>query len=199
MNIFDSEEFMQICNEMGAKPYIEEITLNYKGSSFFKKVKKSVKEDRRGEVVFCVIRPNGKIITVTCAEYPEGVFRIPTGGIGHKEDIIAAVFRETKEELGIESEILMFGGALKIRFEYGTEYEMFFSYIFIMKEKSGNLLVDAVDDEVSAIREVDLDGLEEIVKVLDGIQGQWSDWGKFRSVTTGAVLRILRRNPELLI
>ncbi len=83
-----------------AKPCIEEVTIKYSQCSFFNKMKKSVEKDRRGEVVLGVIRPSGKVIAVTCAEYPEGVFRIPTGGIAHNENIAEAVFRETKEELG---------------------------------------------------------------------------------------------------
>jgi len=151
-----------------------------------------VQRDRRGEVVFCVLRPNRKIIVITCKEYPRGIFRIPTGGIGHKEDIIEAVYREVKEELGLDVYIKQFAGVLRIRFEHVDESIMFFSYVFILQEAGGRLLLDASDDEISEVREVDINELEEIVDSLNCIKGKWSDWGKFRYITSNAVLRYLR-------
>ena len=83
MNSFNEQEFNEISEKLNAKPIIRDVTIEYANSSFFNKMKTSVKWDRRGEVVFCVIRPNGRIIAITCEEYPKGIFRIPTGGIGH--------------------------------------------------------------------------------------------------------------------
>jgi ADP-ribose pyrophosphatase YjhB (NUDIX family) len=125
MNKFNEKEFLEICKKFNAEPYCEEITITYEKDNFFNKMKHSISVDRRGEVVFCVMRPNGKIITVTCSEYPEGVFRIPTGGIGHQENIIAAAYRETHEELGLDTEIVKFAGVLKIKFVYKNNYIMF--------------------------------------------------------------------------
>lgn len=192
MNRFNEDEFNKICEKFNVKPYAEEININYTNSSFFNKVKKSVDNDRRGEVVFCVIRPNGNIITVTCEEYPQGIFRIPTGGIGHNEDIVKAVFRETREELGIDVEITDFIGVLKLKFIHGTESVMFYSYLFVLKETGGRLLVDASDDEISEIKEVNIEELEIVVNSLNNIQGRWRDWGKFRYETTNAILRYLK-------
>ena len=193
LNTFNEKEFIEICKSFGEEPCIQEIAINYTNSSFFNKVKKSIEKDRRGEVVFCVIRPNGKIITVTCEEYPEGVFRIPTGGIQHGEDIVKAVFRETKEELGIEVEVIKFAGVIKIKFVHGESSVMFYSYIFIMREKSGNLLVDASDNEVSEVLEVGIEELKGVADSLNKITGKWSDWGKFRYTTTEAVYRALKQ------
>lgn len=192
MNAFNEKEFLRICNQLGTTPRIEEVTIEYETDSYFNKVKDAVATDRRGEVVFCVIRPNGKIITVTCDEYPKGIFRIPTGGIGHGEDILEAVFRETQEELGLETEIMEFAGVLKIKFQHKEEAVMFYSYLFILKEKGGRLLEDASDDEVSQVREVDMMELELTARDLLNLKGRWSDWGRFRYETTNAVLEFLR-------
>lgn len=197
MNRFDEKEFRDICKKLRAKPTVREATISYEQSSFFNKVKTSVVLDRRGEVVFCVIRPSGKVIAVTCDEYPEGVFRIPTGGIGKNEDIVDAVFRETKEELGLETEIVSFAGVLKIRLEHGDDSVMFYSYIFIMRETGGSLLKDASDDEISEVKEVDLKELESIVDKLKNIKGRWSDWGRFRYESSKAVLDYLKESNIL--
>ncbi len=192
MNRFNESEFFEICDKLNMKAGIEDTVIRYSNSSFFNKVKASVQRDRRGEVVFCVLRPGGSVITITCEEYPKGIFRIPTGGIGHNENILSAVYREVREELGLEVEIRHFAGVLRIRFEHGKDSVMFYSYIFILEEKGGRLLLDASDDEVSEVREVGLDGLEEIVGALDKIEGKWSDWGKFRYASSNAVLKYLR-------
>lgn len=187
MNVFDEKEFMEISRRFGGRAYCREIVVNYSGSSFFNKMKNSVRKDRRGEVVFCVVRPNGKIITITCEEYPKGIFRIPTGGIGYGEDVVEAVHREVMEELGLEVEITDFAGVLKIMFRHGDHTVMFYSYIFILREKSGRLLLDASDNEISEVREVDMEEFKPIVDKLADIPGKWHDWGSFRYETTKAV------------
>lgn len=192
MNSFDQDEFMHICKMFNQDPFSEEVAIRYANGNFFNKMKRSIENDRRGEVVFCVIRPYGKVITVTCAEYPKGIFRIPTGGINYGEDIIDAIYREVKEELGLNVEVVKFGGVLKIRFEYNEDTAMFYSYLFILKETGGRLLLDATDDEVSDVREVDLTGLEIVVDSLKSIQGKWSDWGRFRYESSNAILKILK-------
>lgn len=192
MNVFDEKEFMEICDRFNNNAYIHDVTLRYANSSYFNKLKASIQRDRRGEVVFCVLRPDGRIITITCKEYPRGIFRIPTGGMGHSEDIVDAVYREVREELGLEVGIKQFVGVLRIRFEHDDESIMFYSYIFILTETGGRLLLDASDDEISEVREVDMDELEKIVDALNCIQGKWSDWGKFRYITSSTVLKYLR-------
>ncbi len=192
MNTFNRNELLKICEELGAEQRSQDITIKYINSSFFNKMKKSIEKDRRGEVVFCVLRPNNKIITVTCSEYPKGIFRIPTGGIQYGEDIIKAVFRETREELGIDVKVSSFAGVLKIRFEHGNKFIMFYSYLFILEEMGGRLLIDASDNEVSEIKEVTVDELGEVADLLNNIAGKWSDWGKFRYATTNAIYEYLK-------
>lgn len=191
MNAFNEAEFLQICSKLKAKADIKDVTIRYSYSSYYNRVKNMIHRDRRGEVVFCVVRPNGKVIVITCAEYPKNIYRIPTGGIGYGENIMEAVFREVKEELGLEVKIREFAGAIRIRFEHENEHVMFYSYIFILDEIGGRLLEDASDDEISGIMEVDLDELGRIARSLNSLKGKWQDWGKFRYITTNAVARWL--------
>ena len=197
MNTFNEKEFMELCKKFNTAGQIEDVTVRYKNSSFFNKMKASILRDRRGEVVFCVTREDGRVITITCSEYPQGIFRIPTGGIGHGEDIVSAVYREVKEELGLDVEINKFAGVLRIRFEHSDEHVMFYSYIFMLTEKGGRLLLDASDDEISEVRLVNHDELAGIVEQLSSIQGKWSDWGKFRYLTSKAVLNVLESKALL--
>lgn len=192
MNAFNEAEYLDICQKLGTTGTITDVAVRYDSSSYFNRLKNVVQHDRRGEVVFCVIRPNGKIIAITCTEYPKGTYRIPTGGIGHGEDILAAVYREVKEELGLEVRIRSFGGVVRIRFEHGGDHVMFYSYLFILDETGGRLLEDASDDEISEIMEVDLEELGKIAASLGAISGKWRDWGQFRFVTSNAVYQYLK-------
>jgi ADP-ribose pyrophosphatase YjhB (NUDIX family) len=192
MNVFNEAEFYDICRRLGCDGAIKDVTVRYSTPNYFNRIRNVVQRDRRGEVVFCVIRPDGRIIATTCSEYPENIYRIPTGGIGHDEDIRDAIFREVREELGLEVRIRSFAGVVRIRFEYNDSFVMFYSYIFILDETGGRLLEDASDDEISGIREVDLAGLERIAAGLDSIKGKWHDWGRFRYITTSAVLGYLK-------
>ncbi|HEX9061913.1 MAG TPA: NUDIX domain-containing protein [Clostridia bacterium] len=192
MNIFNIEEFSIIKNKFGGSAILESTNVCCESEDFFTNLKHNISTDRRGEVVFCVIRPGGKIITITCPEYPSGIFRIPTGGLGHNEDIISALKREIGEELGLTADIKTFVGAINITFLYGSESELFHSYIFILNETGGRLLLDASDDEVSEVLEVNVDELSEVSENLLKIEDSWKDWGKFRYITTNAVYRFLK-------
>lgn len=198
MNVFNEQEMNEICEKLKAEKREHEIQINYHKSSFFNKIKKTLEKDRRGEVVFCVLRPNHKVVAITCKEYPKDVFRIPTGGIGHREDILKAVRRETKEELGLDVEISEFAGVLKIDFQHKNRHLFFYSYLFILKEKGGRLLLDASDDEVSQVLELDLEGLRGVVEKLNHLQGKWEDWGKFRYATSKAILEYLENSKDFV-
>lgn len=193
INTFDKKEFLYLKKRFGRQAWIKDVELDNVNSSYFNKIKASVQKDRRGEVVFCVIRPDGKIITVTCSEYPKGIFRIPTGGIRRNENILSALNREVLEELGLTAEIKEFAGVLRIRFKSGSDSVSFYSYIFILSEKSGKLLEDASDNEISEVKEVDVDELALTSKKLEEIAGKWKDWGRFRSLTTTAVYEHLKK------
>jgi len=188
---FDENEYNYICQKLHSKGGIYDVTIHYDSPGYFNRIKSVVQRDRRGEVVFCVIRPNGKVIVVTCSDYPENIYRIPTGGIDHNENVLEAIYREVYEELGLTVRIKSFCGVVRIRFEHGNEHVMFYSYIFILEEIGGNLLEDASDDEVSAVREVDTEELARIAESLRNIKGKWHDWGQFRYVTTNAVVKQL--------
>ncbi len=192
LNIFNEDEFNCLCKKYNMRAKVEDIEIKCSKSEYVINKKSITNKDRRGEVVFCVQRPSGKYILITCEEYPKGIFRVPTGGINYDEDIIEAVIRETKEELGLEVEILDFIGVLKIKFTYGEEYSMFYSYMFLLNETGGRLLEDATDDEVSQVMEAKLEDFENVLDALLKMKEDWVDWGRFRYMTSNAVYKYIK-------
>ncbi|KNY29757.1 NUDIX hydrolase [Pseudobacteroides cellulosolvens] len=200
LNIFNQDEFNCLCKKYNKGAKAEDIEIKCSKCEYVIKKKSITNKERRGEVVFCVQRPNGKYILITCDEYPKGTFRVPTGGINYNEDIIQAIIRETKEELGLEVEISDFIGVLKIKFTYDGEYSMFYSYMFLLNEIGGRLLEDATDDEVSQVMEANLEDFESILQSLLNMDGDWVDWGRFRYMTSNAVYKYLKeRNHEMIL
>ena len=182
----------QIKTSINPGAWTKDVDITYNNQFLWNRANDLVQKDRFGEVVFAVERPNGKIIVVTSKEYPKGVFRVPTGGIHYGEDIVGAVYREVKEELGLQAIIHQLFGILRIHFLHEGKSLPFYSFLFHVKETGGRLLLDATDDEVSDTMELDPEGLENTSRQLLTIQEDWKDWGRFRHSTTCAVAEYMK-------
>lgn len=181
------EQVIELKNRINPDAWLKEVTLVYESKRFFRRARDLIRKDRFGEVIFAVERPNGTFVAITSAEYPEGVYRIPTGGISYGEDIVGALHREVKEELGLDVVMEKFVGVLSITLTHGGESVPFYSFLFHMKEIGGRILEDATEDEVSAYLEADAKLLYELTDRLLTIRPSWRDWGLFRHTTTSAV------------
>ena len=197
MNFPDHTGLQHIKNLYGSEAFDKSVQLAYSSKTLFQKTKELVNGDRIGEVVFAVQRPNGKWICVRSKEYPEGVFRIPTGGIKHGEDILEAVKREVHEELGLTAEIVKFIGTYTILFTHENDQVPFYSFLFHLKELSGRLLEDATDDEVCEVTEADCERLCALSQKLLTLENPWSDWGLFRNLTTSAIYDYMIINQKV--
>lgn len=190
--ILETKDFEALRRQMGGDAWLKTTTISCESKRFFDNTLDIIRHDRMGEVVFAVQRPNGRFIAVRSAEYPAGIFRIPTGGIGHGEDIVKAVRREVTEELGLEASIEKFIGVYRIEMLYKDEKVLFHSCFFHLKEQGGRLLEDATDDEVAEVKEVDSKQLYALAENLKHIEHSWRDWGRFRYVTTNTIADYIR-------
>lgn len=195
MNDFNKKEFSKLCLKYSGSHIIQKKELRIESKKYFLSLANSINNDRRGEVVFCVIKDK-KIITIRSSEYPEGVFRIPTGGINYGEDIKQAVIREVKEELGVKANITSFEGVIKWTFSHRKKHVNFYSYLFILEYESGALLVDALEDEVSEVKLCTRKELNGISNYLLTLQSFWDDWGRFRYETTNFAYISLNKNNK---
>ncbi len=149
---------------------------------------------RRMEVVLAIRRPNGKLLLHTKAFYPEGVFRLPSGGIERGESIEGALLREAHEETGLEVRVVSFLGVIRYELRSTTEAHTFTSYVFLLDEVDGVLTPDQVGEDITAFREVEPEVLPGIAARLGSLKGGWRDWGLFRAPPHELVARALAGN-----
>ena len=178
---FVENEYKELKEKYSKNSLIKSVSIKFQSKKYFYDFKNTLETDRRGEVGFLLIRKNGRYVVIRSKKYPKQAFRIPTGGIDFNESAIDALHREVKEELGIKFEIENFKGIIEYSFYYNDEIIKFYSYLFVIKEVSGNLISDATEDEISEYKEVDDKELEELVETLTSIEGGWRDWARFRA------------------
>ena len=143
---------------------------------------REVCNDRRGEVALFILRPSGNVILHTKEFYPEGIYRVPTGGIEWGEDVVTAVHREAREETGLTVAIERCLGVLEYEFRYRGETLPFVSYVFLLRENSGELCPQDKDERITSLREVPLTELEAVARNLRALEADWRDWGHYRAI-----------------
>ncbi|MGE5560567.1 MAG: NUDIX hydrolase [Chloroflexota bacterium] len=182
----DSErEFRQLAVEYGhGRAEWRDVTVEYSDPRLFQRYVIG-RTDRRGEVVFGVERPSGRVVVTRARDYGPGIFRLPSGGIEPDETALAALMREVREELGLTVAIAAFFGVVQLRFRCGNDERLFPAYVFHVRETGGRLLTDATDQEIVGYAEVDWAGLNALVARLGSLAGDIGPWGRNRAATTG--------------
>ena len=192
-NQFDSKELAALKEKYGKTAIEKEAEYTYTYKKFFNEFKHNIQTNRRGEVAFFLERKNGKFVLIRTSFYPKKVYRVPTGGINYGESVEHALFREIKEELGVQVEIKAFLGLIRHTIHYEGENALrFYSYVFRLKELSGNLIADATEEEISEYIEADRELIASTAQALRSITGKWKDWSSYRFETTSFILPFLK-------
>jgi 8-oxo-dGTP diphosphatase len=142
---------------------------------------------RRAEVAMAIRRPAGTILLQTKAFYPPGTFRLPTGGIKAGEDVEHALLREVHEETNLAVDV---DSVLAVLDYSGPEgIVVFRTYLFLLREVSGELRVNDPDEQISGWLEADGAALREAAHRLRGLDGTWKPWGAFRAIPLDILLQ----------
>src|SRR6185312_822384 len=100
------DELEQLAQHYG-RPLVRDVALSVQ--KMFDPLNRT---DRFGEVCMVVRRPGGNLLTMKKTLYPQGAFRLLTGGINYEERVLDALLRETYEETGLEVSITRFLAAV---------------------------------------------------------------------------------------
>ena len=157
--------------------------------------------DRRAEVLFAVTRPSGRVLIHTKSRYPQGLYRLFTGGINPDESVGAALYREVDEEIGLDCRVERFLAVCTYAFLHpdpARQYQ-FASYVF-------HLVLDNEDapcprdlTEIAQIGEISLEGLPAIASHLRSLQGSRAAWGIWRAIGHDIVYEQLTQQPSVCI
>ncbi|MGI6368256.1 MAG: NUDIX domain-containing protein [Anaerolineae bacterium] len=150
--------------------------------------------DRRvAEVLLLLRRSSGRYLLHTKAFYPQGAYRLLTGGIHAGEDLIEAAEREAMEETGLTVLPTRFVGILHQRFAHAADAFDFTSYLIELVEQGGVLGVHDVHEQIVGFCEVDIEGLRRSADELQALEGRWADWGAIRAAGHRFAAELLAR------
>jgi membrane protease YdiL (CAAX protease family)/ADP-ribose pyrophosphatase YjhB (NUDIX family) len=188
-DLIDEKEVAELARQYGPlerRHYILEI-----GERTFAHWRKVTCNDRRGEVALFILRPSSNVILHTKDFYPEGIYRVPTGGIEQGEDVVKAVHREAREETGLTVAIERCLGILEYEFRYQGKTLSFVSYVFLLRENGGQLCPQDEGERITSLREVPLTELEAVAQNLRAIEADWRDWGHYRAIAHSFTAEVL--------
>lgn len=140
------------------------------------------RQDRRGEVALIVQNNKNQVLLHTKDHYPEGVYRIPTGGINFGEKVIDALHREIFEETGFKILSSKFLALLLYEFRYRGEAIPFISFLFKVKPNGVNPRVQDENEKISDFRWIEQSRVGEIAAELRNLPEAWEEWGVMRAI-----------------
>lgn len=142
------------------------------------------RRNRRGEVVLVIRRPGGRVLLHTKSFYPQGIYRLPTGGIHWEEPVLMALSREMAEETGLETKQERCLGILTYSRQNEPESQnpAFISYIFLLDAFRGRPSPQDPGERISSFRSVPVSALREVAGALRALPPEWATWGRFRAL-----------------
>ena len=141
--------------------------------------------NRRGEVLFALQRPDGSVLLHTKDAYPDGIYRLPGGGIDWGEPVRESLSREVFEETQVTVNDERFLGMLTYQFT-GAEPEVpFVSYVFLVPNVQGEASPADESEGITGFRWVPPQGLSDASETLSALEDDApgrADWGRFRAI-----------------
>lgn len=163
-------------------------------------------DGRRAEICYIayVARPQTGLLLHIKSIYPQGAYRLPTGGIRQGEAVVQTLAREIAEETGLQ--VGAAAHEVLVRDLLGVlSYEMahrslgvshaFATYHFLVELPAGaTLMPQDASERIAGWRWVPPTELGAVADALEGVGGAapaWADWGRFRAQSHRFVARAL--------
>jgi 8-oxo-dGTP pyrophosphatase MutT (NUDIX family) len=137
---------------------------------------------RRGEVVMVVPNEQGRIWLHTKSFYPEGVFRLMSGGLDAGEKPHRAMQRELAEETGLKTKIDRCLAVITYTLAADELTLPFVSYVFLTNPAVGLPKLMDSKEAITQFQAVAVAELPAVARQLRSLKGEFADWGIFRAV-----------------
>jgi len=150
--------------------------------------------ERRGEVVFALEQPDGRILLHRKTHYRPGIYRLLSGGVNPDEAVIDALHREAGEETGLPIDIVQFIAALDYQFHMGPLKLPFVSWLFHVRQTdtTGRLSPDWNEiEDIIAVWPTELPGYAARLRTIPGPR---ADWGRWRAIAHDIIADALNDN-----
>ena len=158
-------------------------------------VKMSRTKPRRAEVVMVVPNEQSHIWLHTKSFYPQGAYRLMTGGLEPDEAPQAALRREVKEETGFKVKAQRCVAVITYTLAIQDIVLPFVSYVFLTTPVKGRPRPSDPSEAISDFRAVPVPALAETARQLRSLSGEFADWGVFRAVAHEVTCEQLSQNP----
>jgi 8-oxo-dGTP pyrophosphatase MutT (NUDIX family) len=153
------------------------------------------KKPRRAEVVMVVPNEAGHLWLHTKNFYPQGVYRLMTGGLDPGEAPHQALRREVVEETGFKVKAQRCLAVITYSLVTQDGGLPFVSYIFATTPAKGRPHPTDPTEAIADFRAVPVSVLAETARQLRALKGDFADWGVFRAVAHEVAGEQLRQNP----
>lgn len=144
---------------------------------------------RQGEVAMVIQRTPGWVLLHTKANYPPGVFRIPTGTVRKGEGTEATMLRELSEEANLRP-----GSHRELfRLDYQVKggRKGFCTTGYLIENPEGALMPRDESERIIAWREAPVTELPQVARDLRRLDPPRDGWGLFRSAVHQLLAGIL--------
>ena len=170
-----------------------QVALEVSAQTFDDWLRKMVtKANRRGEVVLVIQRPDGQTLLHTKRFYPEGVYRLPTGGVHPDESVLSGAVREAREETGLTVTVDGFLGTVEYEFCHEGRWLFFVSYVLLLQANDHRPEVQDPDEQITGFRYVPPRQIRAVAAQLRALPSEWDDWGRFRALPHDLIADVMR-------
>ncbi len=176
--LLNAEELRQLHDQNPRFPvYFIEINFGKHHFFYFKN-----KTDRRGEVVVMPVNVRNLVLLHTKPQFPNGVYRLMSGGININEPLYDGLAREVFEETGFHIKQSKFIGLALYKFLYKQQSMPFISYLFKIDGLDKEPVIQDKTENISGFKWIKQGELFNMYQQLLDMPQDWKDWGLFRAV-----------------
>jgi ADP-ribose pyrophosphatase YjhB (NUDIX family) len=152
--------------------------------SEFQNLLESMRDGRDSDITLVIFKDN-KVVVIAKPWYPEGLYRLPSGGWKPGESFEQCAQREGYEETGTKFELQKYILRAKVTFTHEDKKVLWTSHVFTAKYLSGEL--KPIDTR--EIREVNLLTLDELSSLKQKLLERNSGGLAYRAALTEAILK----------
>lgn len=151
---------------------------------------------RVAEALFALDTGEGDVLLHGKSFYPDGILRLPGGGMESGERPDEAAVREALEETSLPSRPAGFIGYMRSLLRAGREGVPLTvpTYIFRLESMDrGRHPVPQAEEHITVLQPTPAERLDDVIARLHGLTGRWAEWGRYRALQH----RVARRGLSL--